>query len=58
MIKLTDYYDKTPVYVDPYKVSTITCYNKKTTAVTVGNGYCLVAESPEEVVKMIEEAIE
>lgn len=57
MIKLTHYYDKTPVYVDPYKISIVTCYDEKTTSVTVGNGYCLVAEPPEEVVKMVEEAI-
>lgn len=58
MIKLTHYHNKTPVYVDPYKISTVTYYDEETTSITVGNDYCLVAESPEEIVKMIEEAIE
>lgn len=58
MIKLTEISNNLPVYIDPYKISGVSTVDGETRVAVSGNykSY-FVMESPEEVVKMVEEAI-
>lgn len=57
MIKLTEIFNNSPVYIDPYKIGSVSTFDNEVRVAVSGCGYYFVMESLEEVVKMIEEAI-
>lgn len=58
MIKLTEISNNLPVYIDPYKITTVSTVDGETRVGVSGNYWSyFVMESPEEVVRMVEEAI-
>lgn len=57
MIKLTEIFNNSPVYIDPYKIGAVSTFDNETRVAVSGCGYYFIMESLEEVLKMIKEAI-